>query len=203
MASLMLRDPREGDRRQKRTLQQILQQLAQRRQAVAGRTGPGRKALAAGARGARALGRGRPFGGASFLQPLGLGSSPLARGQANIPGLQRVIRNPNPSIPLTSSIFTPDIRAEVGGELAPLTLGGDGYVPPASSFGFDPFSPGDPGLITGSLSGPGGFTELPTWGTGPVLQQGPGGPITVGGMIPLGGGRYLDPETLVIRGGGS
>lgn len=193
MASLMQRDPREGDRRQKRTLQQILQQLAQRRQAVAGRTGPGRMGRAAGARGARVLGRGRPFGGVSFLQPLGLGRSAQARGQANAPGLQRVIRNPNPSIPLTSSIFTPDLGAE---------LGGGGYVPPASSFGFDPYSPGDPGLVTGSLSGPNGFTELPTWDTGPVLQQGPGGPITVGGMIPLGGGRYLDPETLAIHGSG-
>lgn len=185
---LLLRDPREGYRRQRRTLQQILQQLAQRRQAVAGRTGPGRMGRAIGSRGPRLAGLRRPTGGISFLQPLGLNTNPGARLQARPVGVVRAAAASPPPAGLQFPAGPPPAPSgRASGVLYPEIEPGLGLDDPTAPWG----APGTDSYGSGGWLGP------------QVNQSSPNAPITVGGMIPLGGGQYLDPETLVIHGAGS
>jgi hypothetical protein len=202
-------DPREGNRRQKALRERLAQLASGRSKAMVGKLGQSRgrvRSMGAigGARGARIASGARP-GALNFLQQPGFGlrARDMGRGpemrQAGAPGLVRHASNPLPSQalpgPYTGQNPMPGNLGQNPNPLAgtPDTTPGyglpDGIVP--ENYNPNP----DPGMSV--------------WGV--PLDQGPQGlppgPTGVGsssGLIPLGGGQYLDPATGQLFGvGGS
>lgn len=193
-------DPREGDRRQK-ALRARLAALAQRNKAMVGKLGQDRgrvRSMGAigGARGARFAqnGAARP-GALSFLQPRGPGRfglnpvRPVGGPQMNpvFGGAPpRHVSNPLPSRPLEGGIRGPE--PQMTNEQLPPNLQLEGIAPDApviSSVADNPtmISGPQPGMIQGTAPN-----------TSFLQTVGPSG------LIPLGGGRYLNLTTGQIHG---
>jgi hypothetical protein len=102
--------------------------------------------------------------------------------------------------PASQAIIDQAIAGPGGGEVAAAVANPDAY---AGRFGFPEGMTTSFGAPISDPHGPGGWLGGPDPNIQASLQNGPNGQLTVGGMIPLGGGRYLDPTTLAIHGGGS
>ena len=204
-------DPREGDRRQK-ALRARLAALAQNNKALIGKLGQNRgrvRSMGAvgGARGARIAANGAPRPGAlNFLPgrgfglrvggPVGgpamhpvFGAAPPRHAAAQLP-TRTLPGGPTPTIPNPNQGNIDWVQEQMAAAgLDPSTA----ISSPAPTMGGGPAQPGMIGPEVGpdmsflNTVAPDSFTQLQT----------------SGGLIPLGGGRYMDPTTGVIHGGGS
>lgn len=188
-------DPRVGNQRQKKLLQQLAQQAMQRKGYTSkigrfSKTGVGRGAIGAigGLRGASRAGV-KLFGSLGAVTPRGLIDGPGAvrggRAHIGIPGQQAAPLpryEPGDTIPGMEPGSNPFVTGQPGGA----GMGGIATSDPEHNAFLGGLSDVDPF---------GGFASRP--------QTSPSSPITIsGGLVPLGNGIYYDPETGSIRGGG-
>ncbi len=187
-------NPREGDRRQKA----LAKALAARASALSrtATTGQGRGARTGG--GVRLVGQGaRPSAALSFLS--GKGPNGFGPGGVNFfggnPGLGATVaatQMPSVALPSGPDGFGPPGLGELPayqGPNVPLDQGGS-Y--------FDPTIPvGQPGGQSTGDAVEGNFEHI--WGFNSTPSSAPGLP---GGLIPLGGGVFYDPDSGQLRGGG-
>lgn len=198
-------DPREGNRRQKALLARLQALASQRSKAVVGKSGQARGRVRSvgavgGARGARiaANGAARP-GALNFLQGPGFGlrapgldkqgpeMHPVLAG-----GPPRHVRGPLPSKPLEYTVAPgQDPNFPLGAVADPTPGYGfpDGNVPV-----HDP-NPPEGMSIWGVPLSPAPSAPAPLAGVGSSGRN--------AGLIPLGGGQYLDPSTGRIVGTGA
>lgn len=206
-----------GNRRQKKTRSSIIEQLAQQ---AAQKRNLGKFAKLGQGRGSRSsnpFGSGGRFGALRGTgRPQMLGHRGMGRSgemmEALFGGAAPAIHTTQAATPTDylGGPETPGPGGQGGGLFAP---------PPASSVGdprFDPNAPTNQGGTTmedyaqqrNAAGGTGAdvlFTGGADWApVDQMLQQGgtPASPGMVGGMIPLGGGLYLNPSTGQIMGGG-
>lgn len=205
--------PRLGNERQKRTRSAVVQKLAQQ---AASKRNLGRFAKLGTGAGSRTM---APFQGARAASILAAAS----RGRPNLlanRGLGRVGEmmemrggggpaiHVQPPAALPTDYLTPDVPEQGGGS----PFGGLVRGPQA---GAAPGGPSVGGQPTAPWSGFGGETGSPTnpaqvMDSGSIFegalpsysQQAPSSPLTIGGLIPLGGGLFLNPETGALHGGG-
>lgn len=209
-------DPREGNRRQKRLLERLQALAAQRVKGAVGRTGAplGRvRSVGAigGARGAR-IARGARPGALNFLQAPGFGrglkvGAMMSHGPDMLPaqaiGLIRHASNPLPSTSLpgpAQGSWTAEnpMPGNLGQNPNPLA----GTPDPTPGYGLPDgtvpanYNPNpDPGMSVWGVPLDQGASE-------PAPLAGVGSSGRNAGLIPLGGGQYLDPKTGYIVGGG-
>jgi hypothetical protein len=176
-------NPREGDRRQKALAQAVAARMRGGMSRFS-KTGVGRGPRTGVGTRPTAPGGGRPSGVLNFLSQKGpQGFGPNGAAFVGMPSnLGGGAPPAAPPSPLGGSIMPqgPDVPLSEGGSY------------------FDPTAPiGSPTGQTPGDAVEGNFENI--WG----FNSAPATPITVGGgLIPLGGGVFLDPETGAIHGGG-
>ncbi len=190
-------DPREGDRRQK-ALRARLSAMAEKNKALIGKLGQNRGQVRSvgaigGARGARIPqnGSARP-GGLNFLQPRGFGLGNGGAAPAMNPvfggGMNRHVSNPLPSQSLEAPLPEPPPWQGPG-------QGTNSMLPPDRQL--EGLGPDDP-VISSFFDQPQTIQATPY---NPATET-YGASLSAGGLIPLGGGRYFNPATGTIHGGG-
>jgi hypothetical protein len=209
---MQILDPRIGNQRQKGLVQKVAQK-AMARKGYASKVGTFGKLANAGkaTRGLRpnrgpgqGLSRARPGGYQDFLDGLSGGPGQQQQGAGYVNTAPTHAALPDSYLNPMENTLNPqqsaqsDVGVPVGtpGETPGTFNAGTPQAPIYTDVGGALSNPNNPAKITAS----GSLFEgaLPSYS-----QSGPSSPITApGGLIPLGNGRYYDPHTDTIHGGG-